>query len=350
MWPFNKREKRESSFTDTLVAQILSSATGASLALPTATGALESASGLVARAFAGAEVQGPPWAQRALSPACLSLIGRALLRHGELLLAIDAVDGELSLWPVADHNVHGGFDPTGWTYRLNLAGPSFFVTRDPVAAAGVCHFMYSRDPARPWHGVGPIESAALTGRLSAETLKALADESSGPRGHLLPVPNTDGQDATVSALKGDIKKLNGAVALVESQTTFGASEKPSTSADWQSKRLGADPPAALVELSDMATREVLAACGVLPALFDASAAAAAREAWRQLLFGTIAPLGRLVSDELTRKLEVEVSLGWHELRASDLQGRARAFQSMVGAGMDVAKAAALSGLMAPEEP
>ena len=29
-------------------------------------------------------------------------------------------------------------------------------------------------------------------------------------------------------------------------------------------------------------------------------------------------------------------------------GRARAFQSMVGGGMDIAKAAALSGLMEPE--
>jgi hypothetical protein len=31
--------------------------------------------------------------------------------------------------------------------------------------------------------------------------------------------------------------------------------------------------------------------------------------------------------------------------ASDLSGRARAFQSMVGGGMDVSKAAALAGLM-----
>ena len=34
--------------------------------------------------------------------------------------------------------------------------------------------------------------------------------------------------------------------------------------------------------------------------------------------------------------------------ASDLSGRARAFQSMVGGGMDVQKAAALAGLMEPE--
>ena len=36
------------------------------------------------------------------------------------------------------------------------------------------------------------------------------------------------------------------------------------------------------------------------------------------------------------------------LRASDLSGRARVFQSMVGGGMDVTKAASLAGLMDAE--
>ena len=135
---------------------------------------------------------------------------------------------------------------------------------------------------------------------------------------------------------------------MQSQDSMGSADRGR--ADWQGRRLGFDAPSSLVDVASQATREVLAACGVSPALFDASAAAAAREAWRQLLFGTIAPLGRLVSDELSRKLESDVSLDWHELRASDLQGRARAFQSMVGGGMDVAKAAALSGLMVPGEP
>ena len=346
-WPWSsKPEKRESSFTDALVTQILSTATGASLALPSTTGALETCAGLVGRAFAGAEVKGPTWAQRALNPACLSMIGRSLIRQGEIVLAIDVAGEELVLWPVADHDVHGGYDPTTWTYRLNLAAPSYLATRDPVMSSGVVHIMYSRDPARPWHGVGPIESAALAGRLSAETVKMLADEASGPRGQLLPVPNTDGADSTVTALKSDIRKLNGQTALVESMAgDWNAGGR--APADWTAKRLGANPPASLVELASQASREVLAACGISPALFDSRAAAAAREAWRQFLFGCVSPLGRIVSDELTRKLETEVTLDWHELRASDLAGRARAFQSMVGSGMDLSKAAALAGLMSP---
>ena len=72
-----------------------------------------------------------------------------------------------------------------------------------------------------------------------------------------------------------------------------------------------------------------------------------REAWRLALFGVLSPLGRLVETELRAKLG-DVTLDWSELRASDLSGRARAFQSMVGGGMDVSKAAGLAGLMDSE--
>ena len=87
---------------------------------------------------------------------------------------------------------------------------------------------------------------------------------------------------------------------------------------------------------------------VSPALFDPRAAAAARESWRQLLFGVVAPLARIVSHELTVKLEADVTLTFEELRGSDLAGRARALQSMVGGGMALERAATLAGLMAPE--
>ena len=38
-------------------------------------------------------------------------------------------------------------------------------------------------------------------------------------------------------------------------------------------------------------------------------------------------LGKMVESELQSKLEDSVTLSWQELRASDLSGRARAFQS-----------------------
>ena len=55
--------------------------------------------------------------------------------------------------------------------------------------------------------------------------------------------------------------------------------------------------------------------------------------------------GAKVEAELRAKLDDGVSINWDELRASDLSGRARAFQSMVTAGMPVADAVAIAGLM-----
>lgn len=49
--------------------------------------------------------------------------------------------------------------------------------------------------------------------------------------------------------------------------------------------------------------------------------------------------------EASLKLGTNVTFSFDKLFASDLSGRARAFQSLTGGGMEAAKAAALSGLM-----
>ena len=67
--------------------------------------------------------------------------------------------------------------------------------------------------------------------------------------------------------------------------------------------------------------------------------------YRQSLHATIAPLGRLVSSELTAKFETDVQLGWGELKAGDIASSARAFRTMVEAGLSLSDAAGLSGLM-----
>ena len=61
------------------------------------------------------------------------------------------------------------------------------------------------------------------------------------------------------------------------------------------------------------------------------------------------PVSLSVSAELSDKLDTDIRLSIDRMFASDLSGRARAFQSMVGGGMDVQKAAALAGLMDPTE-
>ena len=344
IWPFGKLETRSEGYTDTLVAALVSRVTGKSLVTPSATAALEACSGLTGRAFMAAEVTGPEALTQAFDPSTMEMIGRSLIRTGSVVFLLDTSGGQLRLLPAQTHDVEGGPFPDSWDYRLTLGGPSRTVTYDHVPADSVLHFRYACDPSTPWRGHSPMDVAALSGKLSAETIGQLGDEVSGPVGRLLGIP-ADGEDETVAGLKLDIANAKGRTALMEVGDWGDAGV---ARVDLQSRRFGAEPPAALVQLADFASREVMSACGYNANLFGAGQAAALREAWRLALFGVLAPLGRLVQAEIRAKLDAEITIGWQELRASDLSGRARAFQSMVGGGMAVGEAVAVAGLMVEE--
>ncbi len=71
-----------------------------------------------------------------------------------------------------------------------------------------------------------------------------------------------------------------------------------------------------------------------------------REGLRQFLHGTITPLSDIVGGQIAEVWEGGApTFNFDRLFASDISGRARAFGTMVTAGMDIAKAAALSGLI-----
>ena len=191
-------------------------------------------------------------------------------------------------------------------------------------------------PGDPFNVPG---AECLLGAASIE--QALADEAGTPRGQLLPFASQDGMDKTLTDLRGDLNNLAGGLAVVEDMNTVHQDvvTPGSSLANWQPRRLGANPPAGLVQLAEQATREVWAACGISPAVFAGADRTAAREAWRQSLFGTIAPLGRIIVAELREKIDPSISLSWDELRASDLSGRARAFQSTLPDGTPTCAAA-----------
>ena len=346
-WQPKLETRQESSYTDTLVELLLSRASGQGTAFPAAIGALEAASGLIGRAFASAEVEADSDTVRgALTPDCLALIGRTLTRHGEITFYIDTSMGRIDLLPCQSHNVDGSPNPATWEYLLTVAGPERTHTYPHTPAASVIHCTYAREPQTPWRGIGPLQSAGLTGRLGAELMAALADEASGPRGSILGTP-LDGNDPTMAQLKEDIRKLAGKMSFLETGDWGGAAGGGSMVL--RPERIGFNPPAGLVDLFKLTREDVLSACGVNPALLMDAQGTAMREAYRQFLFNTVAPLGRMVSAEVSRKLDTVVTFDWAELRASDIAGRARAFGTMVTGGMDLTQAAALSGLLMGEE-
>ena len=170
--------------------------------------------------------------------------------------------------------------------------------------------------------------------------------------HLLPVPQ-DGGDSEADEesdplrkLRADIRGARGKALLVETSAAgWGEGMSAAPRRDWHPERLGPQPPDSMPELMGQGFTEVLAACGCPPGMFAQGADAGQREAYRRWCALVVTPLGRMLQAELSSKLEADIGLDFSGLYAHDLSGRARAFQSMVGGGMEAGKAAALSGLV-----
>ena len=336
---------QDSSYTDALIAALIRQARGrtAGTALTSETGALESASGLVGRAFMACEVVGDAVYTRALTPQIMELIGRSLLRRGDAVFYLDTSDG-LTLLPAQTHSIAGGPLPSGWVYDVTLAGPGELRTLRPVRAEGVLHFRYGCDVETPWRGNAPLGVARAVGELLAEAITYLTQESGKPRGGFIGTPK-DGEDATIEQLRADVKTAAGAMLFVESMSENWEAGGQAPPGDWRVQNFGPTVGAGMVEVAKMARSEALGALGLNEALFMGADSAALREAWRLALFSLIAPLGNLVESELQAKIDPGISLTWTELRASDLAGRARSFQAMVKGGKTVDEASQIAGLM-----
>ena len=351
-WPWqSKPERRDSggSFTDAVLRLIEAQAAGTA-ADASSTAAVEAASGALSRAFMAARVVAVPWAVEAVSPAFLGLVGRDLIRRGQTMHVIRVDGGRVRLIPAASWHWEGGEDPDAWTVRATTYGPSTSTTRH-LPASGVVFAQWGETAGQPYTGVGPLAWAHTTARLSSETERSLADEAAGPLAQLLAIPadgGDGGDDDPLAMLKADIRTARGKALLLETAAAgWGEGASAAPRKDWMASRLGPSPPAAMPEIARDTFGRVLAACGGSPALFDDSDGTAKREALRQWHMGTVVPLARQVEHELTAKLEVPVRLEFDGY-ATDLAGRAQAFQKLVAGGVAVNEALATSGLLSED--
>ena len=316
-------EHRETSYTETVIAQSLESA----LVDATSLGVVEACAGLWGRAFAAAESD-------TLPASVLARIGRSLLLNGECIYLIDGL-AEAATWDIT-----GGVDEVGWQYRLDLPGPSSTTTARRPASA-VLHFRIGQTKARPWKGASPLERAGLTRGLLACIEQSLRYEFSGPVGHVLPVP----AGSTQTQLASDVAALRGQVALGETTAGgHGEGRAASPQKDWVPARIGPAPLQATAILHENIERTILAACGVPADLAGSSSAeAGTRESWRRFVASTIAPVGRIVGAEVKRKMGGTGLLRFSSLRAADTQGNARSWAALVKAGMPKADASRVVG-------
>ena len=351
-WPWSNREKRQASYSEAMSSALLAVASGVGNFKQT--GAVEMAASTVGKALALSAVSPSDNRTSGLTPSLLASIGRQLVVRGEAVFVIEIRAGSVRLIPASSFDVSGdSLFPEDWTYRCDVSSPSASRTLTRPYEA-VLHFRYSYDPGSPWRGVGPLTRARLTAALAANLESSLGNQAKAPTGQLIPVPGPGASDTAeddpLASLKADIANIAGGVMLTETMSSaWGEGRAIAPRSDWEQHKVGFDPSRESGPIREAATMAVLSACGIPPSLVSEKAEGTGqREGFRRFLNLTLMPIGAIVASELSEKLDVPVELNWDRLQASDLSGKARAFGSMVKAGLDLEKAAALAGLLVEE--
>ena len=334
---FRRRPEVRASYTDQVVARIMAQASAASDG--SALASLETAARWWGFGLASATVKPSNIALNGVTPSTLDSIGRALCRSGESLHIIDVRNGQVMLTPCAQWTVQGDPEPASWMYLCTLNGPSRTRTIT-LPAASVVHTKYAPHPSRPWLGRSPVELAIDTARAAGLLETATAGELNFSQKQVLSPRRNPGDYAPVDTLGPEtIQKIVDAFSAHVSSDAFVIP------ADVTATRLGPEPPDSFPLLRDRLENSLLALHGLPPALLASRGTGTAmREAYRQLLHGLLKPLGAILAEELREKLHPEAALDFSALRAGDITGSARAFGSLVTAGLTPQSAAEIVGL------
>ena len=313
-WPWRKPEVRSANYTDQVIAQIMSHASGASDG--GALAVIEASCRYWGAGLASATVKPDNVALKSVTPSVLDTIGRALCREGESLLAIAVRNGQVTLTPVSLWEVHGSDDPTTWTYRCTLSGPDVtrMVTLD---AAAVLHFRYSPSASRPWAGRSPVALSLDTARAATRLENATSEELNFTQQQVLtPRRNQSDYGLADSLTPETIQKI---VSAFAEHVHTGAFVIP---ADVQAQRLGPakSPDSFRVDPGPPRKLDVRHARNTARAWSHAqgTGTAARRERFRQVLHSLLKPLGAIIAEELRAKLDPAAALDFSDLRAGDL--------------------------------
>ena len=162
---------------------------------------------------------------------------------------------------------------------------------------------------RLWKGLSPLAFAPNTGDLAGRVDLSLSREFRTPTGCVIfgsaeANPLTEEQAAKL----GERLSQGHLVSIGQSPRDVSPATGYAGDAGWLppnsnpvAGRIGPEPPASVSELRSGVSADILAAFGVPPTIY-APNAASAREGWREFLHGTIAPIGKLVAEELEAKL------------------------------------------------
>ena len=250
--------------------------------------------------------------------------------------------GALALVPASSFEVSGGYRPSTWLYKLELARPSGEPVTRVVPAEGVAHIKINPSRSSPWYGTSALGNLSATALAGLE--RSLGMDTAPPSGLLLPMPDGASQSVVDQAAQALMNGRGGISLLQSTSGGYGQGKDAAPKKDLEQVRFGPIVPAASITAHADLTISLLNSMGVSEQLYHGGGPGM-REAARQLYLSVIAPLSSVVVHKLSRALNVSIELDFGALRAIDSSARARGVAVLVGAGMSLADATDIMGLV-----
>ena len=311
----------------------------------TNTAAAEFGVRLMADGFTSAIVE--PAGLPELSATIRAQIMRELMTGGNSTWLIEVGSRGRVLTPCWVEGITGDRDPASWRYDLRLpspdtAGEGELLTNQPSKT--VVHFRINVHPARPWQGQSPLLLAGYSAQWLANLDARIRDEANMPVGELLTVPDGLGKDERIR-IGTERGKSKGGWIFVESSGGSFTIGTQQAKQGVQIQRFGPNIPQSSLLAHDAAVREVLGVMRIPAVLMLGGDGAQVREGYRQFLTAGLQPIGDLIAEELSAKLEEPIEFNFRRLQAADVANRARAMGTMVAAGMTIDQAMMIADLL-----
>ena len=301
---------------------------------------------MISRSLAASKVKtDDPRYERIIKPRLLAWTGRKMLLEGEAAILFD--EGELH---AADYHTWLSSSVLELTFYL----PQDNVTRRVMSEQVALPF-WEVSNLRYYEGTSPYANPQGGVALQRDLEAALAREARSPHGYLLWLDPQDnhppqGADETEAAeIAGEqsaIYRGKGSLGIM-SGGSYEAG--PSPSRKGETTRFGYNPGQSVIQALQNGHYMTLTAAGIDPSIANHNIEAQAGH--RNFVASVAQPSADVIAAELSQLLETEVTIDCSPSRqADDIQSRARAFNSLVSAGLSAEQAVTITGLLLGEEP